>query len=147
MRVVLDTNVLVRATKSSAGPARKLLVNLSSAPHAIVTSSGLLAELMRVLEYPRLRAQHRLSRREIEDFVAQLFRMAEVVPLGAGKVGTTVPADPEDDLVIRTALEGKAEVICTLDRHFQHPGVRDFCTLRGIRILSDVELLRVLAES
>jgi len=44
MRVVLDTNVLVRATKSAAGPARKLLATLSLAPHAIVTSSGLLAE-------------------------------------------------------------------------------------------------------
>jgi putative PIN family toxin of toxin-antitoxin system len=131
MRVVLDTNVLVRATKSAAGPARKLLANLSSAPHAIVTSSGLLAELMRVLEYPRLRAQHRLSRMEIEAFIGELFRIAEVVPLQPGKIGTTVPADPEDDLVIRTAVEGKADVICTLDHHFQHPAARAFlCATR-----------------
>jgi putative PIN family toxin of toxin-antitoxin system len=146
MRVVLDTNVLVRATKSAVGPARKLLATLSFAPHAIVTSSGLLAGLMRVLEYPRLRAQHRLSRTEIEAFIAALFRIAEVVPLQPGKIGTTVPADPEDDLVIKTALQGEADVVCTLDRHFQHPDVRAFCAQRGIQILSDVELLRILAE-
>lgn len=147
MRVVLDTNVLVRATKSAAGPARRLLATLSLAPHTVVTSSGLLAELMRVLEYPRLRAQHRLSRLEIEAFIAALFRIVEVVPLEPGKTGSTVPADPEDDLVIRTAVQGKADVVCTLDRHFQHPEVRAFCAPRGIQILSDVELLRILAET
>jgi putative PIN family toxin of toxin-antitoxin system len=147
MRVVLDTNVLVRATKSAVGPARRLLATLSLAPHTIVTSSGLLAELMRVLEYPRLRAQHRLSRLEIEAFIAALSRIAEVVPLEPGKTGSTVPADPEDDLVIGTAVQGKADVVCTLDRHFQHPDVHAFCAPGGIQILSDVELLQILAEA
>ncbi len=73
--------------------------------------------------------------------------MAEVVPLGMKGDAVAVPADPDDDPVILTAVEGNAGVICTLDRHFHHPEVLAYCAEREIRILSDVELLRLLREA
>ena len=39
MRVVLDTNILARAAKPSAAPARELLTVLRSEPHRLVLSS------------------------------------------------------------------------------------------------------------
>jgi predicted nucleic acid-binding protein len=53
-------------------------------------------------------------------------------------------ADPKDDPIVYTAVAGKADVLCTLDRHFQSPAVLDFLRTHGIRVLSDVELLREL---
>jgi putative PIN family toxin of toxin-antitoxin system len=147
MRVVLDTNVLARATKSASGPARELLTILTQPAHRLITSAVLLAELMRVLEYPRVQALHGLTRDGIEEFVLHVFHVAEVVSLEATEITTVVAADPDDDSVIQTAVRGKAEVICTLDRHLHRDQVRHYCQARGIRVLDDVTLLRSLRQA
>ena len=51
---------------------------------------------------------------------------------------------PNDDPIIYTAVVGKAEVVGTLDRHFYDPPVLEFCPVRNIRVMSDVELLALL---
>jgi predicted nucleic acid-binding protein len=55
-----------------------------------------------------------------------------------------VARDPDDNPVVQTAVEGNAEVLCTLDRHFRDPVVVAYCAAKGIRIVGDVELLREL---
>jgi len=56
MRVVLDTNVLVRATEYSAGgPAWELLRRVSAAPHQLISSPPLIRELADVLSRPHIR--------------------------------------------------------------------------------------------
>ena len=52
--------------------------------------------------------------------------------------------DPNDDPVIFTAVEGRADVLCAMDRDFYAPGVIDFCHQHGIQIMNDVDLLRLL---
>lgn len=147
MRVVLDTNVLARATKSASGPAREVLTLLMEPPHRLITSAALLAELMRVLEYPRVQSLHGLARGEIEEFVLQVFHVAEVVSLEATEAAAVVAADPDDDSVIQAAVQGKADVICTLDRHLHREQVRQYCEARGIQVLDDVTLVRMLRHA
>ncbi len=66
MRVLLDTNVLVRATGKSSGPARAVFLRLLDPPHTIVAANFLLDELRRVLNYPRVQPIHGLTLEEIE---------------------------------------------------------------------------------
>ena len=54
MRAVLDTNVLVRATKNASGPARELLRQFEAEQHVLIVSNAILVELLRVLDYPRV---------------------------------------------------------------------------------------------
>ena len=70
MRVLLDTNVLVRAAKPTDNPARKLLRILRRDPHVLLVSPFLLEEVERVLRYPRVRQLHGLDEAEIQAFVA-----------------------------------------------------------------------------
>jgi len=56
-----------------------------------------------------------------------------------------VRKDPNDDPIIYTAVVGKADVICTMDQHFYDPPVLEFCRMRNIRVMTDVELLSLLA--
>ncbi|HEX5446613.1 MAG TPA: PIN domain-containing protein [Pirellulales bacterium] len=70
MRVVLDTDVLVRATKYANGPARELLGLLQSDPHILVISREILVELVRVLDYPRLCQQHHLLHATVRAYCA-----------------------------------------------------------------------------
>jgi uncharacterized protein len=143
MRVVLDTNVLVRATKYATGPARQLLELLHLDPHVIVTSPAMLVELVRVLDYPRLCQQHRLTVEERREFIANIDRIAEHVALPRG-APTAVASDPDDNIVVQTGVVGQAEVICTRDHHLLHAKVRAYCATFNIRLLGDTELLEEL---
>lgn len=146
MRVVLDTNVLVRSTKNATGPARELLSLLQADPHVIVISREILVELVRVLDYPRLVQQHRLTPEERREFAAGLDTAAEHVTLPAG-VPAAVSTDPDDNFVVQTAVAGNVDVICTRDRHLLHANVQAYCARFGIRVLRDTELLDELRQS
>ena len=58
MRVVLDTNILVRATKGGKGPAREVLLAFQLSEHVLLLSPWMIDELRRVMTYPRVMAQH-----------------------------------------------------------------------------------------
>lgn len=142
MRIVLDTNVLVRANIKSHGPAREALLKIIYGNHVLITSPFLLREVERALAYPRLQKLWRLTFHEIQEHVQFLVEFSELVhPIIGAPV---VLGDPNDDPVIYTAISGKADALCTLDSDFLEEAVVTFCRNHGISILSDVELLRGL---
>ena len=145
MRIVLDTNILVRANAKAKGPARKLLqVIVNSPEHVLLLSPFLLMELERVLSYDRVRAVVKLNDEEIAEYLSYL-RAEEVSEIVfPGLSPRVVPSDADDDPVVHTAVVGRADLICTLNRHFFHPSVLDYCQQRGILVATDVEMLDFL---
>jgi putative PIN family toxin of toxin-antitoxin system len=142
MRIVLDTNILVRANVKTQGPARNLLLKIAYSDHVLIASPFLLREVERALAYPRLQKLWRLSLQDIQEHLQFLVRISELVhPLIGPPVVLT---DPNDDPVVYAAVYSKADVLCTLDRDFSEPEVVAFCRNRGISILNDVELLQKL---
>jgi uncharacterized protein len=146
MRIVLDTNVLARAVRPGS-LAAKVLAQIISSPHLLVLSPVLLAEVARVLRYPRLRAMHGLDDAGIDAFVLHLQTAAIVVNVGPSDVVSVVPKDADDDWIIATAVIGAADVICTRDTDFDDAPVRTYCQQHGIRVLSDLALLNLLTAS
>jgi len=139
LRVLLDVNILVRANERSQGPARELLYAVIS-QHSLLISDDMLAELSRVLRYPRLQRLYGLSDDDIYRYV-QLLREAgeNVIP----NTALAVPMrDPKDVVVLQAAISGDADVICTLDTDFYDEETRAHCTVLGIDIFTDTELLR-----
>lgn len=141
MRVVLDTNILARAARGGTGLAAELLAEVADPAHVLVLSPFLVLELSRVLRYPRVRAMHGLDEADIDAYVQAVQSMGMIaIPVSASPT-PVVTNDPTDDAVIATAVDGAAEVLCTLDRHFRTPAVLAYCTQHGVRVLSDIELL------
>lgn len=147
MRVVLDTNVLARSAYSLTGPAAEVLDRIRGSDHVLIVSLHILGELNRVLRYPRLRRYHGLSDDEIERYVGDIEAAALVIPSAAEEPEAIVQDDPDDDLVIATAVAGQAHVLCTLDRHLWQQEVQDYCRQHGIQIMTDVELLEKLRRT
>ncbi|MEX2173293.1 MAG: putative toxin-antitoxin system toxin component, PIN family [Pirellulaceae bacterium] len=139
MRMLLDTNILARAAAGPPGPAHDLLLAATQQFHSLIVSPFLIAELGRVLRYQRLRPLHGMTDDEIDEFVADLILVADVVD--AKLPAVAISPDPDDDPILAAAQAGRAQVICTLDRHLLQPGVKDFCAAHGIEVLSDLELL------
>ncbi len=142
MRIVLDTNVLIRAIPKARGPAREVLQTTLSGNHVLITSDFLLQEVARVLAYPRIVKRWKLHPREVEQYLQVLGTVSEIVKPYPG--APLIRADINDDPIVYTAVAGKANVLCTLDAHFHEPSVRAFCSERKITIMDDVELLQIM---
>src|SRR5437016_5856964 len=117
MRFVLDTNILVRANAKAKGPAREILLLIVGSPeHVLLLSPFLLKELERVFEYDRVRTLTRLTDEEVAEYLSYIRAkdVAEIV--FPGLAPRVVPSDLDDDPVVHTAVVGRAEILCTLNR-------------------------------
>jgi len=140
MRIVLDTNIMVRAAGGADSPAQAVFLFSLDAKHSLIVSEYSLRELRRVLMYPRIQRTTGWSLQQADEHVQEVSRKAEIVEL-PDFIPAAVPHDPADDPIVATAVAGQADVLCTLDRHLRRLEVEAYCAQFGIRILTDVELL------
>lgn len=142
MRIALDSTIIVRANQRARGPARALLLELLDRGHALILSASVLEEVERVLHYPRLLKRFALTEHEITQFIAFLSVSAEIVEVDEN-IAPPI-RDPKDIHVLQTAITGKAEYLCTLDQHFYETAVVAFCSDRGVTVISDLDMLRLV---
>lgn len=145
MRVMCDTNILVRTVISPYGAAAEL-VRIVARDHSLVTSFHVLSELYDVLRRPKIRKLHKLRDAKIRRVISRFYKLATVMPLPS-PMPVVVPQDPKDNPIVMTAVAGQAEVLCTLDRHLHDPQVVTLCAGQGIRVVRDAELLAELRAS
>lgn len=144
MRVVVDTNVWVSAVLNPGGPPATAAEALGRGVYTLITSAPLLDELAEVLARPRFARRYGVASQDIEDLVALLGEQAEVVSV-AGTVHLC--RDPDDDMVIETAINGRAELMVTRDDDLK----RDWDLIQvlageGIEVLSVQQFLKRLAD-
>ena len=144
MRVVLDTNALVRAHIRSSSQARKLLDELLKRNHLLITSNAILAELTKVLRYPKFQALYGLTESDLLEYVQFLQSVSHIVILDPHYRAPL--RDPSDLIVLQTAERGEADILCTHDADFYDPTIISYCVARGIEVCEELTLLRRLAE-
>ena len=132
MRVVLDTNALVRAHIRSSSRARKLL-------------DEILVELTKVLRYPKFQLLYGLSESDLLEYVQFLQSVAHVVILDPQYRAPL--RDPNDLMVLQTAERGEADILCTYDLDFYDPRILSYCAARGIEVCEERTLLLRLIPS
>jgi putative PIN family toxin of toxin-antitoxin system len=144
VRITLDSNILVRAVTSPQGPALRLL-DLVLGEHTLVLSPFIVDEVERVLLYPRIQSRFRITPEEAARFAGSLADASVLIEPVI--IRPIVLADPADDPVLYTAADGSADILCTLNtRHFANPETQEFCAEHGIRVMTDVEVLRELKQ-
>lgn len=112
MRIVLDTNVVVSALLWDGAPRRLWEAGFSEGI-LFLSSQELIAELTEILSRPKfnkkIRASHLSAGRIADLYSAQV---ALIRPLPArGRA-----PDPDDDVVIGTAMAAQADLLVTGDR-------------------------------
>jgi uncharacterized protein len=78
-----------------------------------------------------------VGRSRVASFLSILVRRADIVSVR--QTSRMIAQDPDDDIVLNTALEGNASLIVSGDRH-----LLDLKRFKGIRILTVRELLETL---
>jgi putative PIN family toxin of toxin-antitoxin system len=113
VRAVLDPNVIVSALISPQGAPAKILREWLDGGYDLVVSPLLLAELERVLGYPKLR--ERVSKAEARELIELLRRGADM-RADPSHIPPVRSADPGDDYLIVLASASQA-VLVSGDRH------------------------------
>jgi uncharacterized protein len=139
-KAVLDTNVLISVAFAQRGIAKTLRELLAEEAFTLVTAADLLAELYRVLHYPRIRQRFHPTEDDILEFIGILLERALVVP-GRYQV-QRVERDPTDDMFLAAALEGQADYIVSRDPHLLN--LKHFHT---IQIVEPPAFVRAVRQS
>lgn len=135
MRLVLDTNVVASALLWGGLPLR-LLQAAREKRVSLFTSMPLLAELTDILGRRKFEKKIEASMFSIDQLVdryGELTTMVRPTPVSG------VAPDPDDDVVIGTALAAKADWIVTGDRPFL-----SLTAHQEIRIVSVNEAVRTI---
>ncbi|MCC6943756.1 MAG: putative toxin-antitoxin system toxin component, PIN family [Thermomicrobiales bacterium] len=137
IRAVVDTNILASAFARDTGSPRVVLDRWANQEFVLVTSEHIIRELERTLAKRYFRQYITLKNAERASVWIQ--QRAFVVRPIERVIG--VATHPEDDLVLATAISGKADYLVTGDRQLLK--LREF---QGVRIVSAAEFLLVLSE-
>jgi putative PIN family toxin of toxin-antitoxin system len=137
MRLVLDTNTVVSALFWEGAP-KNLLAVARGRGTALFTSPPLIAELADVLsrrKFEKQVAAAQLSSRQLLDSYARSATSVRPVPT------RRIVSDPDDDVVIGTAIAARADLIVTWDK-----ALLSVAEYQGVRIVSVANALRILTS-
>jgi len=129
----VDTNVLISALVGHGKP-RRLLTELLER-HQIVSSLQMLAEFVEVMSREKF---VEVGSSHLASFLSILVRRTTIVSVKHTR--RVIAQDPEDDMVLSTALKANASCIVSGDKHLL--GLKRF---KGVKIVTVDEMLETLS--
>ena len=136
MRAVFDTNVLISAIITTGKP-KELFQHAIKGHIQLVISKSILQEFIQISKDPRIRKY--ASEDDVIAFLKIIDKVTKITKVKSQF--NAVKEDPDDDMVVRTAFDGKADYIVSGDKHLLSLGA-----YRGIRIINVDEMLTLLKE-
>jgi putative PIN family toxin of toxin-antitoxin system len=137
-RVVLDTDVIVTALRSATGGSNAILREAARGRLTPLVTPALFLEYEAVLKRPEQRLAHGLRLDDIDRFLAALASACEAVEVSFQ--WRPQLSDPNDEMVLETAVNGRAEALITHNLRDFSKGAARF----GLRVLRPGELLKEL---
>jgi putative PIN family toxin of toxin-antitoxin system len=122
LRLVIDTNVLIQARRSRTGASNLLLRNVGQGAFCVLASVPLFMEYEAVLMRPEHLLASGLTREAALGFLDYL--AGQVEPVKLHYLWRPQLVDVADEMVLETAINGRADYIVTFNiRHF-NPSTR-----------------------
>lgn len=140
IRAVLDTNVFVSGIKSQKTPPGQIVDAWMKKQFTVITSPQLILEIHEVLRRPAILDLLKKTPNEVDKFVKNLIQKTFVTK---GKLELDVlKNDPDDNMVIATAVEGQAAYLVTGNtKHFPSE------EYQGVKIVTPQEFVSILNNS
>jgi putative PIN family toxin of toxin-antitoxin system len=140
MRLVLDTSVLVAAIRSDQGASHQLLLGALQDRFQMIASVPLMIEYQAVMTRQEHLEASGLTYEEVNEL---LDAIADVVsPVVLDYLWRPILRDPDDDMVLETAVNGRADAIVTLNTRDFRGVPKQF----GVKIWLPKDGLKVVKE-
>lgn len=138
IRAVLDTNIFVSAALSQnpSSPTREVLDRWERNEFTLLICTPLAEEIVEKL------INHSIEESLIRALVEALAQLAEWVELSSDTVEDLL-ADPDDNIIVACAVEGKANYLVTYDPHFDVLNGE----YRDVKILKAIPFLQALRQT
>lgn len=133
--VVIDTNVWISAFLNPKGFPARLIQSGKTGSFLIISSLPLLDELQEVLLRPRIMKIRGTTEIDVEFFMAGVAAAVQLVPV-SGQF--SLCRDPDDDVILETAIKGKATYVVSRDEDL----TRDLDLIEHLKS-SGIELITV----
>ncbi len=133
--VVIDTNVWVSAFLNPEGFPARLIQAGKAGTFSIASSLPLLDELQEVLLRPRIMKIRHSTELEVETYMAGIAAVVQLVPISGD---LRLCRDPEDDMILETAIQGRAIYVVSRDEDM----TRDLDLIDHLRT-RDIEVITV----
>ena len=113
LRIVLDTNVWISGLLSPKGVPAAILKALEEKRVQLLVSDLMADEILRVLNYPKIRKYPHVTDDLLRSVAALLlFHVERIEPT----VTHTLSPDPDDNMFLDVAVTGRAEALVTGDK-------------------------------
>ncbi len=112
MKAVIDTNIWISSLINPFGFPAKLRKSFEEGMFHVVISEPMLEELSDVLNRPRIKDKYGITEGDIEELLILIEERSEHVLLSGDII---ICRDKDDNLVLETAIKGKAEYLVTRD--------------------------------
>jgi putative PIN family toxin of toxin-antitoxin system len=116
LRVVIDTNLFISSLLNRRGAPARVIDAWRNRNYLLVVSEEIIAEIQRVIRSPSIQSKYSILDQDIDALLALLNRETLLVA-GQADVTGAVPDDPHDEIFLACALDGKAGLIVSGDKH------------------------------
>lgn len=107
-RIVLDTNIIISAIISSSGNPRTILDQVFDRKVSLCLSPPLIAEILRVIDYPHIVDYLKKRGRTIEQAKNNVKRIIAIAEITSDQVTINrISADPDDNRILECAIEAR----------------------------------------
>lgn len=114
-KVVIDTNVLISGIIQKNGFPHKVVKLWEKGNLILVTSIPMIEEAKKVLNYPKIKGKFNLKDGEIKQTILNLLKYSILIYNPPAL--NVIKEDPEDNKILSTAIEGRADYIVSGDSH------------------------------
>ena len=136
IKLAVDTNTLISSLGWKDSKPRKVVDGCLSEKWILVESIALLKEFLKVIQRPKFNF---ISEDDKKEFIVNLINVCEVVE--PKKKVNVIKEDPEDNMVLECALEGRVDYLISGDEHLLKLKEHE-----GIKILSASDFLKIFEK-
>lgn len=145
VRAVIDTNIWVSALLNPFGFPARLRKLFEEGAFQLIISEPLIEECADVLSRPRIKERYGITDGDIHELLLLIEERAEHVLL-SGDVN--ICRDKNDDVVIETAIKGRAEYLVSRDDDIKFDKkVSSFLSQHGVSVISIARFLTLIEKS
>ncbi|HLC70865.1 MAG TPA: putative toxin-antitoxin system toxin component, PIN family [Candidatus Nanoarchaeia archaeon] len=136
MKITVDTNILIAGTLWY-GASFKILRAVEEKKVDLIISPEILEEFITAMEYPEI--QEKIKNKNLEmKFTAVKIKEIATIVYPSQKL-QAVPDDPDDNIIVECAVEGKVDYLISKDNHLLKLKSYD-----GIPIITPEEFLKLI---